>query len=483
MGNCFSESSPITEIFSYNSISTKLKNYSKNNRIIVVGNINSGKSSLLNKLIGTDLLPVDAKRETLIPLSISHNTIIKVPRLEFIIDKRFQFPVDMFVLKSETIIGDKIMYYTEDIEQLQPILSSLNKIYRIVEGKNYNDIKINIHMCIDNLKNMGIDNLLLMDTPGYNESGQQSYIQTCIKDALSNSSTVFYVLDYCSISSSDNTRMYNEIKKYNGNIFYIVNKIDIPLEKYKKSTSSYSSKIDIIKSTIIREMRLLDDNFNVKNMVLTHRDDLRELFNLIKTNKSLKITKSFISNLVRDLIFAEMVKDKYRFIAGKKHYHAILKYKGVDVKTIVPKSSIKQFIKDYDFANKEMNYFVDIILALEDLEFCYSNLIDVDYDSFNEFKTMLSKDVLYSGSGDSNWKFYEGGFDQLYFSGKGKTFYKDGTVFVDGEFSKGILLINKPFALYLPNGKQIVKDGVLIGNEIVIDKTDDNSFVEVVIGV
>lgn len=174
-----------------------------------------------------------------------------------------------------------------------------------------------------------------------------------------------------------------------------------------------------------------------------------------------------------------MCKNKSYAVLGKKHYHATMRNKIVQSDVIVSSSSIKYFIDNYDFANKEMNYFVDIILGLECLDFNFSYIYDIDMASYREFKTSLLKnDTIYTSKG---WKFYEGEFDQFLPNGKGSTFYKDGTPFIKGEFANGVLLINKPFSLFLPNGVQIVKNGNLLheANMSEISNNDNNIDIDI----
>lgn len=147
-----------------NNISSLIPYFS----IVVAGATNSGKSSLLNLLIGEKILPVNYKSETTKPLRIIH---VKDAATELWVDQQ---------RITKDISGN--------LKKINNYIKKNNKNSRFYESQLI--LKTNIKQLSAN--NMDLDALCLYDTPGSSERDFFENKQN--NETLKNASAIIFLI-------------------------------------------------------------------------------------------------------------------------------------------------------------------------------------------------------------------------------------------------------------------------------------------------
>lgn len=250
--------------------------------IAVVGTMKAGKSTTINAIIGSEVLPNRELPMTAIPTLIRHTVGQTEPVLEF----NHKVPIDNLLIQIieatkdpenssnvEKIKEDKekknlinaIQELTKNqktyetrytgANQIFTFLKGLNDLVRLSEDlkidfpfenyKNVNEfpvIKIEFHSLKELNQTHG--QLTLLDTPGPNEHGR-AHLKTMLPDQLQKASAVLAVLDYTQLNSDSNVKVNEELEKITSAI--ADNRLYALINKFDQYDRNSRSKDDIIK--------------------------------------------------------------------------------------------------------------------------------------------------------------------------------------------------------------------------------------------
>lgn len=231
--------------------------------LAIVGTMKSGKSTTINAIVGTEILPNRNAPMTAIPILIRHTKGQVEPKLVF--DNYQPLIVLMQRLHQQIIKPD----YQEAIKKLEsdydlhsliekirhqtPInhqavgevaifdfLKSINDLVRIspildinfpfTDYDEIHELPI-IEIEFTHLKEMesGKGRIILLDTPGPNEAGQ-THLRPMLQDQLKKASAVLAVMDYTSPKSVADAQFRGDLKSikttHERRVYALVNKFD-----------------------------------------------------------------------------------------------------------------------------------------------------------------------------------------------------------------------------------------------------------------
>lgn len=237
----------------------------------IVAPMNAGKSTIINAIVGQDLLPSRASAMTTLPTEIilsddEINPILKINRETLsclndtlstlqkkiqvdgndqAIEKMAKYP-HLVELISKIQKGFDIEIETSGLEQIKETLTDLNDFVRVcsvldssrnpLDQENF-DIPC-IHSSFwrattitDTNQDKLLGNLVIIDTPGPNESGDNLRLSLVVADQLRRSSMVLLVLDFTQLNNKaaeDIKRQVQPVVKLLGkeNLYILINKID-----------------------------------------------------------------------------------------------------------------------------------------------------------------------------------------------------------------------------------------------------------------
>lgn len=231
--------------------------------LAIVGTMKAGKSTTINAIVGTEILPNRNAPMTAIPTLIRHTKGQTQPKLVFenhqplnnLMDQlRPRISMSEYQEKIQNLVSDRDLFsLIEKIRNNQAInhqaigeeaifdfLKSVNDLVRIspilgVEFpfSDYDEIHELpvIEIEFTHLKEMESrqGRLILLDTPGPNEAGQH-HLRPMLQDQLRKASAVLAVMDYTQLKSEADAQIRAELasiaKSAEGRIYALVNKFD-----------------------------------------------------------------------------------------------------------------------------------------------------------------------------------------------------------------------------------------------------------------
>ena len=231
--------------------------------LAVVGTMKAGKSTTINAIIGTEVLPNRNRPMTAIPTLIRHTPGQHQPELHFENAK----PINLLFSRLQSALKTpkgkqnlKSLEHDRDMDQLLTMISTETQLKSIYQGadeifqflRSLNDLvrlstALGTDFPFDDYDEMhelpvikvefaslrGIEqakgNLTLLDTPGPNEAGQ-GHLKKMLKDQLSKASAVMAILDYTQLKSDADAEVRDNLKDIfdaaSSNIYALVNKFD-----------------------------------------------------------------------------------------------------------------------------------------------------------------------------------------------------------------------------------------------------------------
>lgn len=231
--------------------------------LAVVGTMKAGKSTTINAIVGTEVLPNRNRPMTALPTLIRHTP----GQIEPILRLENNGPINAViaqlhqVLKSHdaSAVADKLA----SDRDLQPLLQLIKEngrfknCYQGPEGifwflRSLNDLvrvafALDVHFPFESYDEIheipaieveffhlagtseSLGSLTLLDTPGPNEAGQQ-HLRKMLGEQLKNASAVLAVLDFTQLKSDADEQVRAELERIadvaQGRIFALVNKFD-----------------------------------------------------------------------------------------------------------------------------------------------------------------------------------------------------------------------------------------------------------------
>lgn len=225
--------------------------------IAVVGTMKAGKSTTINAIVGSEILPIRNLPMTALPTAVCHTPGKIDPILNF---ENIQ-PINDLIGQIRSVAANKkFETVDEDIKKLlswiekgnvcqkqyngaEEIFSFLKRANDIVRLSRYLEFKfpyekykqIDDFPCIEiefshlEKKDNQKGKLILLDTPNPNEYGQSEELRKMLQEQLQRANVIFAVLDYTQLKSEAEAEVRDFLKKVSEKsekIYAIVNKFD-----------------------------------------------------------------------------------------------------------------------------------------------------------------------------------------------------------------------------------------------------------------
>lgn len=231
--------------------------------LAVVGTMKAGKSTSINAIVGTEVLPNRNRPMTALPTLIRHTVGQVKPILKFENDKPICRLMDQLRIElrrpesKETLqelvcnpdmkglvesiqSGGKPRNIYEGAEDVFDFLKELNDLVRLCRELNvdfpfsdYDEIHelpvIEVEFVHLRETAQATGRLTLLDTPGPNESGQ-THLRKMLREQLSKASAVLAILDFTQLKSDADAEVRQELHDIagvcEGRLYTLVNKFD-----------------------------------------------------------------------------------------------------------------------------------------------------------------------------------------------------------------------------------------------------------------
>ncbi|MGG5836526.1 clamp-binding protein CrfC [Huaxiibacter chinensis] len=229
--------------------------------LAIVGTMKAGKSTTINAIVGTEVLPNRNRPMTALPTLIRHTPGQKEPVLQFAhvspidtlmkqlqdklsnhdrgkLTQRLEVDKDMNVLLGRIEQGDAFEKHYLGAQPIFQCLKNLNDLVRLSQALGvefpFTDYAAIEHIPVIEVEFVhlaGLDahlgQLTLLDTPGPNEAGQP-HLQKMLSEQLARSSAVLAVMDYTQLKSISDEEVRQAISAVGKSVplYALVNKFD-----------------------------------------------------------------------------------------------------------------------------------------------------------------------------------------------------------------------------------------------------------------
>ena len=260
--------------------------------IAFVGTMKAGKSTTINAIVGTEILPNRNAPMTTLPTLIRNKhgqtePVLRFNKLKPLENLSKDIAIKLMALEQANEIGQVDLYNSHDGKELiddllknkgyqfkveyqgqQEIFSflkHLNDLMRLAkedliailppyhEYENLNDLPV-IEIEFFHLKgkaNSAQGSLAILDTPGPNEFGQSEALRKVFKTQLEKASAVGLIIDYTQMKSDSEANVRREVREVTkqlskNNLYLLVNKFD--------QSNSNSMKKDEVKDYVVKTL-------------------------------------------------------------------------------------------------------------------------------------------------------------------------------------------------------------------------------------
>ncbi|RKG37981.1 MULTISPECIES: dynamin family protein [Acinetobacter] len=233
--------------------------------LAVVGTMKAGKSTTINAIVGTEILPNRNAPMTAIPTLIKHTQGQKRPR--FIFSEKASQPINQLVQDLKKAFKDK--NYQQELERLKSDYDLYELVEKIQKGIKVVNRALDEHRVIKALQAINdlvriapkfglvfpfdqyqeidqlpvievefahlketeenVGKLILLDTPGPNEA-EQAHLRPLLQDQLKKASAVLAVMDYTQLKSEADAQVRDDLKAISNiaqdRVYALVNKFD-----------------------------------------------------------------------------------------------------------------------------------------------------------------------------------------------------------------------------------------------------------------
>lgn len=267
--------------------------------LAVVGTMKAGKSTTINAIVGSEVLPNRNRPMTALPTRIRHKTGQVEPVLYIENNGPLNSLIQNLKAQLKTKHGQQVQQeYAHDQDMSELIrfvadgksldqehrgaqgifdfLKSLNDLVRLASelGRDFpfssyahiEDIPL-IEVEFSHLKSMpgNIGKLTLLDTPGPNEAGQ-AHLREMLREQLQNASAVMAILDYTQLKSDADEQVRDELERIadvaQGRMFALVNKFD---QKNSNSDDAEQTK-RVVAESLLKGRVEADKVFPISSM-------------------------------------------------------------------------------------------------------------------------------------------------------------------------------------------------------------------------
>jgi replication fork clamp-binding protein CrfC len=229
--------------------------------LAIVGTMKAGKSTTINAIVGTEVLPNRNRPMTALPTLIRHTPGQKEPELNFIhvkpierlmhelqerlhhIDRtklalKLEMDKDMNALLERIVGGVAFEKHYLGAQPIFQCLKSLNDLVRLSRAMDV-DFPFADYAAIEHIPVIEVEfvhlaglgenagQLTLLDTPGPNEAGQP-HLQKMLNEQLARASAVLAVMDYTQLKSISDQDVRQAIAAVSKSVplYALVNKFD-----------------------------------------------------------------------------------------------------------------------------------------------------------------------------------------------------------------------------------------------------------------
>lgn len=229
--------------------------------LAIVGTMKAGKSTTINAIVGTEVLPNRNRPMTALPTLIRHTPGQKEPVLHFLhvspidtlitqlqkklcdkdrgkLARRLEIDKDMNTLLERIERGEAFEKHHLGAEPIFHCLKSLNDLVRLSQALGV-EFPFSEYAAIEHIPVIevefvhlaGLDahlgQLTLLDTPGPNEAGQP-HLQKMLNEQLARASAVLAVMDYTQLKSISDAEVRQAISAAGKSVplYALVNKFD-----------------------------------------------------------------------------------------------------------------------------------------------------------------------------------------------------------------------------------------------------------------
>lgn len=266
--------------------------------LAVVGTMKAGKSTTINAIVGTEVLPNRNRPMTALPTRIRHTPGQQEPvlrlanngpindlmgQLQEVLSKsadqqrlaQFDSDKDITALLRQVLGGarfereyrgpDGIFSFLKSMNDLVRLSHALDVAFPFERYASIDDIPL-IEVEFAHLANLpdGIGSLTLLDTPGPNEAGQE-HLRDMLREQLKNASAVLAVLDFTQLKSDADHEVRQELERIadvaQGRMYALVNKFD----ERDRNSDSESQTRRMVAETLLKGRLRNSDVFPVSS--------------------------------------------------------------------------------------------------------------------------------------------------------------------------------------------------------------------------
>lgn len=240
-------------------------------RMAIAAPMNTGKSTIINAIIGEELLPSPATAMTTLPTEIVFKANAVKPVLKLTSGIQSAFKLAVLALKQKideqgiNQVMNQIAEYPhlKDLlnkihaleafsvlpeitgcDEINNLLTDLNHIIRLcsilelsedtLQSLNDTDvprIETPFFQFQSNQQSEKLGNLVIVDTPGPNEAGVSIKLESVVSKQLANSQLVLIVLDFTQLKAQQAEKIKEEVQKVirtrgKQNLYVLINKVD-----------------------------------------------------------------------------------------------------------------------------------------------------------------------------------------------------------------------------------------------------------------
>lgn len=296
-------------------------------RMTITAPMKAGKSTIVNSLVGREILPNRIRAMTTIPTEIVFTPNLNEPTLKISEDSIEKFKNCWYQLRnrinSEKKIKDaegKISSYdhlnpllteirdalefpinltTQGDEQIRKSLEKLNDIIRLCSIIAPYANPLSSLLDIPRIETPPVrirgfkreemlGKLVIVDTPGINEVGENLKLAEVVKEELNKSSLILLVLDYERLDEQIAEEIRQNVQNFQQNVQNVQNSIVSFNNEHSNATQITSSTQDILKE---RELKKL--------YIIVNRIDSRKAKNEEEINKDKINIKNFVYSRYR----------------------------------------------------------------------------------------------------------------------------------------------------------------------------------------
>ena len=249
--------------------------------LAVAGTAKAGKSTAVNAIVGTKVLPIRNTPMTALPTVIRHEPNLREPRLTVnnasalddmareiaqklqnghrLEEVRKAYDVDMKALIDDLAAGRLPAIGERHLgrDRVFEALRSINDLLRLgrhdavgveLPMEEYDELhempSLDVHFCCLADATPATGALALLDLPGFNEAGMSKRLKMVLKEQLEKASAVLVILDYTQLNTEASGELETLIDAVSGmmadRIFVLINKFD-----QRTADDAYSDEGDL----------------------------------------------------------------------------------------------------------------------------------------------------------------------------------------------------------------------------------------------